>query len=519
MEYWQQRSNDIIQGVPARVLVMTSRYTTFLRHSVEDIVESFCDLGHRAEVLMEHDDHSVLLPSRTLHRVLEFDPDLVIVPNFPRSLRKAYFPQGAPYVCWVQDAMSHLFEPTPNAPGEFDFLAGHLFKKATGLQGYKAGNQFAFPVPVSAKKFVPKSDSPEPDRKSWGDIAYVSHQSQPPELLHANFLARCQPGVQPAVIKCYQRVESLIQQWGAGHQFHHLEEIISLFVADVGKAGDAKVHELLRIQYVNPLAERLIRHETLSWVAQIADDHGLDFKLYGNGWDTHPQLARFACGPIAHDEELNECYRGAGVHLHASVNGCAHQRVFECALAGGLPLCRRDWGEVNHQQWLTVQDCFRSGLPTSMPSNNERPGNGMGLIRTMDTHPAIMRLTDHQKRIMNSQADSLKSPYESEFFDDRDIDTFFRYHTNIPDLQSRLRPIELLGGWSDQTFSTKDELERLFLKYLADDDLRARQSKDIADRVHSQVSMNRFASGVLDMVTSQLAGDRCEAAASIEACV
>ena len=519
MEYWGKRSKEIAQGMPARILVMTSRYTTFLRHSAEDLVHSFRDLGHQAELLMEHDDHSTLQPSRTLHGVLEYDPDLVIVPNFPRSLRATYFPQGMPYVCWVQDAMSHLFEQVPSVPSDLDFLAGHVFKKAIGLHGYSESYKFAFPVPVSTKKFIVKQNAPEPDRKRWGDIAYVSHQSQTPDLFHADFLTRCQPNVQPAVIKCYQQVQSLIQQWESGPQFHQLEEIVSQFATNVGKEGDARVCDLLRVQYVYPLAERIIRHETLQWVTAIAENHGLVFKLFGKGWENHPGLARFASGPIAHDEQLKECYRGAGVHLHASVNGCAHQRVFECALSGGLPLCRRDWGEVDFQQWLTVQDCFQSMLPASIKTSMNQAKSRTGLVRTMGSHPAIMRLTDHRKRLINTHVESLPSPYQSEFFDERDMESYFRYYDTIPALQSRLRPIELLGGWSDHTFSTQRELEELILRYLSDPGLRTRQSQGIADRVQSQVSMDQFAKGVLDMVTSQLAANQCESTQPAEACV
>jgi hypothetical protein len=92
--------------------------------------------------------------------------------------------------------------------------------------------------------------------------------------------------------------------------------------------------------FVRPLADRVIRHQTLEWARQISARRGWKLALYGKGWHEHPTLAPFARGEVMHDESLRALYQAARVHLHVSINGFMHQRVIECALSGGLPLVR-----------------------------------------------------------------------------------------------------------------------------------------------------------------------------------
>jgi hypothetical protein len=111
----------------------------------------------------------------------------------------------------------------------------------------------------------------------------------------------------------------------------------------------ARVHEAraaprvlaqLREQYVVPILERVVRHEMLEWAAAAADRRGWRLKIYGKGWEAHETLGRFAAGPLEHGEDLRSAYRSAAVHLHASMATLVHQRVMECALSGGVPVCR-----------------------------------------------------------------------------------------------------------------------------------------------------------------------------------
>src|SRR6185295_6612152 len=67
---------------------------------------------------------------------------------------------------------------------------------------------------------------------------------------------------------------------------------------------------------------------------------GWRLRLYGRAWGDTPEFAEFARPPLDHGEPLRAAYQAAAAHLHISIHTLAHQRVMECALSGGLPLCR-----------------------------------------------------------------------------------------------------------------------------------------------------------------------------------
>src|SRR5262249_16387321 len=92
--------------------------------------------------------------------------------------------------------------------------------------------------------------------------------------------------------------------------------------------------------YAFPMADRMLRHQTAAWAASLARERGWRLRLYGRGWDTAAAFEEFARPGIAHGEALRACYRAAAAHLHVSAHTLTHQRVMECALSGGLPLCR-----------------------------------------------------------------------------------------------------------------------------------------------------------------------------------
>jgi hypothetical protein len=92
--------------------------------------------------------------------------------------------------------------------------------------------------------------------------------------------------------------------------------------------------------YVRPLADRVLRHATLGWVADWAESSGRSFHLYGLGWENHPRLSKFARGVARHGAHLGAIARSAAINLHFGLNLAMHQRVLETTAAGGFLLVR-----------------------------------------------------------------------------------------------------------------------------------------------------------------------------------
>jgi hypothetical protein len=154
--WWRERFASIGGSSGSRrsgkVLVITSRYSTFVRHSAEDLVAALASPGHDATLLMEPEAGETFTAIAYLQAIASIDPDLIVQINFPRWMMGPAVPQGWPHVCWVQDAMPHLFQAA-NVAAPLDFVIGHIYSGAMLRAGYSSERMLEHPVCVSERKF------------------------------------------------------------------------------------------------------------------------------------------------------------------------------------------------------------------------------------------------------------------------------------------------------------------------------------------------------------------------------
>lgn len=346
-EHWAARFSS---AEPLRVLLPISRYSTFVRHSAQDLAAALRRAGHETLVLSEPDPHSRLTSPAYLRAFDTFRPDLVVLINYTRRQMAQAVPAGVPVVCWVQDRMAHLFDPAAGASqSELDFLFGHLHPDLFSHFNYPRTNRaFAF-VPACAERFTPAADPTPPARRATPktiEIGYVSHQSETPERFHARVKAMF-AGSAP-VLASLDPLFSAAQRWMNNADADPAaprpdrKSMVTGALAGVGlRAPDERLVFTIFGNYLVPLMERMVRHRTLAWAASACDRNNWRLRLFGRGWDAHPTLAAHAVGAINHDDaSLPEVYRSCTAHLHASINTNSHQRVYECALSAGLMLRR-----------------------------------------------------------------------------------------------------------------------------------------------------------------------------------
>jgi hypothetical protein len=92
--------------------------------------------------------------------------------------------------------------------------------------------------------------------------------------------------------------------------------------------------------YLWRLCDRLFRHQALMWAAEWAQRRGASLRIYGNGWDRHPTLARFSTGAAENGRELLCVYRGSKINLQLMPAKFLHQRALDGMAAGGFFLTR-----------------------------------------------------------------------------------------------------------------------------------------------------------------------------------
>lgn len=345
-----------------RVLLPTTRFSTYVQHAASDIAATLQEMGHEAVVVREQDEHSILTPLGLLRAIERLQPDVILFINTLRSQLPDTIPPHTTTVTWVQDAMRHLFvDDEAKRPTERDFIMGHLHDEMMRRLHVPRERALATPVLASERKFHTGPLS-EADRERYMcEIAYISHQSETPEAYARQLVVDAGSNLQFAKIVGALMSVVIDTAHAATVQsdalLPQLREVTAHVLRQFG--GEALVerglHEVLH-QVTHPIAERALRQQMVTWAADLCEERGWRLHLYGRNWHTHPRFAKFAQGELSHGEALRAAYQCARVQLHAGLGGMHHQRVLECALSGGCTLVRIKADELQGMERWAAAD-------------------------------------------------------------------------------------------------------------------------------------------------------------------
>ncbi|MEM1422924.1 MAG: hypothetical protein AAGH64_02865 [Planctomycetota bacterium] len=493
--WWLRRFDDTDQeGEPLRVLVASTIYSTYVQHAAAGLTEAFSANGCEAQLLIEPDRHTRLSTLAYLRTLRDFDPDLVVTINFPRATLGGVFPKGLPCVTWIQDAMAHLFDPkTAPASGLRDYAIGHLERSMLHANAGAVARARCVPVVASEATFAPRIDGPNGDDRFACDVAWVSNHGEPPERLQANLIDTL--GVHPSKRERFERLGDSVRtmvreatlpdrraldrcgrEWAIGAGFPQ-------------KVADQVVHT-----FVMPLAERELRHQTARWAADICARRGWCMRIFGLGWESAPGLSRLAEGPIEHGDDLRKLYASGRATPHVNLGSTLHQRVFECALAGGLPLCRRTHADVHFDLKAALRDVLvRTDALRRTDDTAEYP---------IADHPELLRAAAQRQRL--GWKASHRSGEQSDTPSVQCLTPEAELLLNDVILRD-LRPLSAaLGDLSETTFADESELESLLERAIERPRWRASLSDGIARRVRENFSMRSLARGMTELVRDNL---------------
>jgi hypothetical protein len=482
--WWRARyAQARTQGPALRVMVVTTRYSTFIQHSSRDLCAGLEAAGMQARLVIEPDDFSQRCALNVAREIDGFDPDLCVLINYPRTQLGDMVPSNVPFVTWVQDAMPHLFTSNGRPkPGGMDWLIGHLYPELVERWNLPHGRTMLCPVLVSEKKFHPAPVSAELAERFACEVAYVSHHAPTPEQFCEDLAQRSGsvPGLGAIVRGALPMVSEAVAKCGR----ERIVEAVARIAAELVGPGEAlsEKRALVTHTVLNPLVERVIRHEMVGWAAEICARRGWRMKLFGRGWEKHPTLSHLACGELAHGEELRASYQCSAVHLHAGLGMWLHQRVLECALSGGLPLVRRKQDDL---VWLGWHMTNRVG----MESEPMLCQLGTRWTRTFaSAHPMAMRWTAQLQRLGR----------EPEF----DVHCHHELRVN-PALAGPMHADEvawLMGDLDQSTFDCRDELEALIVRAVEQPAWRASVAGGIARRAREHLTYQGLAHKVVRMI-------------------
>jgi len=497
---------------PLRVLLLSTRYATYVDQAASRLAAAIDGSGNAVSMLLsEPSDDLKMTAAGCLSAHADFDPDLVISINWPRATLSAGWPGGVPSVCWIQDMMPQLLDREVGlAQGPLDFFVGLVHGSLVRDFAYPRERRLFGPTPGCARVFNlsdPVADRTEPEGRFSCDVAYISHQSGSPDRLIAATISAYGGGV---------KVRSLIEgvaadidaSFGGDEGFDRIPDIHGLCVdrmrEALGRDPEADDISRLHLLFGLPYAERLLRHQTLAWARDICRDRGLRFKIFGRGWEHHRSLGEFAAGEVSPGEDLRRAYAIPRCHLHASLCTNAHQRVFECALSGGLMLRR---GPTPDESVIRYEIVHRIA---ELDAFLRLPDGGRVLYVNADRLPAELSVYDAIR-----QVDALRTPPPR------------RVRPGSPTARMVLkaswpndRPawparadLAQYPDWSFDTaaetrFHTKSELERAIGLATGDASWRLRATTDHRSRTLSSCTFDRFWHRIVDLVRSELRSHR-----------
>lgn len=532
--WWARRYAGASAASPLRVLVPTCRFSTYIRHAAADLAAAFGAIGCESRVLIEPDDHSHFSGVAYLRAIAEFEPDLVVLINYARSNINGtvgaaagkgapeLIPANVPYVMWLQDTMPHqIDERVGRGMTDLDFVAGNLREELFWRFAYPRARSMDAPIVASGSKFHDGPVTVERRSRHACEVAYVSHHSETPEAMHARKCAEASGT--PGLAALLEDLRAPVEREAAAAAFDPLSlRLRRAVVETLRRTGrstdDPRTIEQIVQFYALPQADRIMRHQTLAWAAEIADRRGWRMHVYGRGWGGHPTLARLARGELDHGEDLRASYRCAAAHLQVSAHTIIHQRVMECALAGGLPI-----GRVTEEDLSTLQ--FGAAMHAARRALAQGRGPDACAVRriagtrhyyagySLADCPEAMSLACLRQRLGEFRRGEGAADDQREAFvwiNSVHVERLTGVDATAPPERSITR---LFADPADFLFTDRDGLERALVRAVEDPAWRTRVAGELRRRVGESMTHEAFARRLTAFVGASLRGDPPETTA------
>ena len=320
-------------GSSLRVMGITSRYTTFLQYSMRDWLAAFDRMGHQTLLFIESADHEVPNSLAIAKAAAEFKPDLVITIDHYRQ-EIGSIPDKVPMVMWVQDNLPNIFRPEAGAAqGPRDFCVGFGKLQLSQRYGYPRQRFLAANIGVNTERFAPGKLSADDVNRFGCDVSYVSHASVPAEVLVAQQIEKLKSPQGARLFRdMYDRLLAHYEGGGRALDEPTMKQILADSLASTRCSVDEKTRGQILGIFSQSINNAIFRHQTLRWLSEL----GVDLRIYGTGWEQHPQLARHARGVANNQTQLRTIYQASKINLQVTASGSGTSAVARWAGGRGV---------------------------------------------------------------------------------------------------------------------------------------------------------------------------------------
>ena len=464
-------------GQSLRVLGITSRYTSFIQHSMRDWLDAFTRLGHVTRLEIEPADHLVANNLSLGAACAEFQPDLIVCIDHYRATLSG-IPANVPMVMWVQDAMPALFTAAAGAAqGPLDFAMGIAPLKMVHEFGYPQERYMPALIGVNDVRFQPHPNDPLESGRFSCDVSFVSHASTTPQKhLQKALQQHNSPQTARLINEVFDRLKDIYDSNGMVTEPIVIQRLIESAAQRTQTRITSDHLPTLMHLFTAQINNAFFRHQPLQWLA----DAGVNLHLYGNGWEQHPTLSRFARGPADNQTRLASIYRSSKINLHASPYGAVHQRVLEVLACGGLPMFRACPGDVLDRHFKPIWEFCQSRQITTDAE-----------LKRQAT-PEIQNVLEKIKQSLQ------RSPFEEPWS--------FMEAMRFSQTEGNIRCAGTIWGkdYDAAAFGSAEELTQKVARFLRDDNARERLIKSMQKPVIERFTYLAMTRKLLDFVAENL---------------
>lgn len=472
-------SDKIASGQPLKIMGITSRYTTFLQHSMRDWLQAFEALGHKTQLVIEQGDHQLLTNLSYATIAMDFQPDLVVVIDHFRG-EMGGLPEEVPCAMWVQDILPNIFNDRSAAmQTRRDYCLGFARLEMVSKHGYPFGRYLPATVGCNQFKFAPRASDDSELEKFACDISFVSHASASGEQILHEQLATASPETRRVMEDVFGQLKAVYDAGGAIFEPQHMAGLINHSLQATGMQVDDATMGQLTGFFMSRINNALFRHQTLEWAAEL----GLDLRLYGRGWENHPTLGKYARGVAQHTGQLQAIYQASRINLQITPSGAVHQRLFEAVASGGFTLLRYCPGDLVERPYRILWDWVcENGIQTDEQ------------IMSKAT-PQVRQALDEYARIVGvspfgqgeTLMDLLRLSADTEF--SRSASSIFTDYDRV-------------------SFSTRDQLHKLIRHFLGSEEDRQLINRRMRKQVVPRFTYTNVSQRLLSLIQRDLAGEQ-----------
>ncbi len=345
--------NEKIKSNSLKILLMTSRFTTFLKYCTKDMADAFERLGIKVEVLIEKEDEPLgTRKDFTYKHIYGFNPDIIFSIDHLRY--EDDLPKTIPFITWIQDLLDNIFEiKDENLLSETDYLycSSSLWQKQLlGLPAYKNKKINILTHLLNQRIYYPI------DCIKKYDVTYVAHLNMP-QLYWAAYIDTPDSSLSEEEFihrKLIRYLESKplksLTIYYSGNDDIRLE-LWKDFFCFIGKMApnlDKNLHKFIQNIVIVVARIKPLKHLI---------DHGINLRVFGNGWDKHPWFKHMAMGPVNNGPDLNRLINETKINLNINPAMSFHNKVAEVTGASAFFLTRN----IGEYDLLPIDMFFKQG--------------------------------------------------------------------------------------------------------------------------------------------------------------